>query len=199
MEASLKMCYTYLKGIVEGADEETGKKSNKTVQTQLKNDSTFQALLREIAGQQNSKGGFRPHPKMEQLKMLLIQHFGGRLSDGEGGDGANEGNTQETRAMVFVTNRGCVDEIEEILNEERPLIRATRFIGQGTDKQGKKGFAQKEQLDVSFLSVAVSCAKTFYSGLDGVDRSSRNLKTGTLTCLFPRLLVKKALILEKSI
>lgn len=163
----MKMCHTCLKEIVEGADEEPGsgkKKSNKTVQTQLKNDSTFQAVLREIEGQQNSRGGFKPHPKMEQLKMLLVQHFAGRMSDEEGdGDDADGENSQETRAMVFVTNRGCVDEIEEMLNEERPLIRATRFIGQGTDKQGKKGFAQKEQLDVSFslCHSLLLCARTF--------------------------------------
>jgi ATP-dependent DNA helicase MPH1 len=76
------------------------------------------------------------------------------MSDGEDDDNEDGGNAQETRAMVFVTNRGCVDEIEEMLNEERPLIRATRFIGQGTDKQGKRGFAQKEQLDVGFLYFA---------------------------------------------
>lgn len=51
--------------------------------------------------------------------------------------------------MVFMTFQEAVDEIVEVLNFERPLIRAHKFIGQGTDKQGKKGLAQKKQLEVS--------------------------------------------------
>lgn len=151
MEASLKMCYTCLKEVADGGvSEETGKtKSSKTAQGQLRSDQTFQTLMKEIEGLRNHAGGFGAHPKMETLKILLIQHFGGRMGDGVpsvdgGGDGA-----QETRAMVFVTNRGCVDELVELLNEDSPLLRATKFVGQGTDKQGKKGFAQKEQLDAS--------------------------------------------------
>ena len=50
-----------------------------------------------------------------------------------------------------------------MLNEERPLIRATRFIGQGTDKQGKRGFAQKEQLDVGFLYFAFFLVRKYFA------------------------------------
>ena len=149
------MCYTCLKEVADGGvSEETGKtKSSKTAQGQLRTDATFQILMKEIEGMRNRAGGFGPHPKMETLKMLLIQHFAVRMEDAGGDDaagGAGEGREggQETRAMVFVTNRGCVDELVEWLNAEGPLLRATKFIGQGTDKQGKKGFAQKEQLDV---------------------------------------------------
>jgi len=147
MEASLQMCYTCLKEVVDGGvSEETGKtKSSKIAQGQLRTDQTFQTLIKEVEGMRNRAGRFGPHPKMERLKMLLIQHFGGRMVEGGGEVG------QETRAMVFVTNRGCVDELVDLLNEERPLLRATKFVGQGTDKQGKKGFAQKEQLDVSYF------------------------------------------------
>jgi ATP-dependent DNA helicase MPH1 len=155
MEASLQMCYTCLKEVADGRDsEETGKtKSNKTAQGQLRTDQRFQTLMKEVEGLRNRAGGFGPHPKMETLKMLLIQHFGTRMEDGEGDDtaGRDGEQRQETRAMVFVTNRGCVDELVELLNEDRPLLRATKFIGQGTDKQGKRGFAQKEQLDVRFF------------------------------------------------
>ena len=82
--------------------------------------------------------GLALHPKMEKLKELLIQHFGERMDE----DG------EESRAMVFVTYRECVDEIVDMLEAEKPLIRATRFVGQGIDKQGKKGYGQKEQLEV---------------------------------------------------
>ncbi|KAG1769606.1 hypothetical protein EDD22DRAFT_977468 [Suillus occidentalis] len=103
----------------------------------LRKDKNFMALLSELEVQKVRPGGYAMHPKMETLKMLLLQHFGARMGEGE-----------ETRAMVFVTYRECVDEIVHILNEEQPLLKVMRFIGQGTDKQGRKGFAQKEQLEV---------------------------------------------------
>ena len=40
-----------------------------------------------------------------------------------------------------------VEEIVDLLNKDSPIIRAKPFIGQGTDKQGRKGYAQKEQLE----------------------------------------------------
>ena len=92
--------------------------------------------------------GFSTHPKVEKLKQLLIQHFGSKL-----GDETEDGSADDTRVMVFSSYRTVVDEIVEELSRERPLIRASRFIGQGTDKQGKKGLAQKEQLEVGSRSV----------------------------------------------
>jgi hypothetical protein len=50
------------------------------------------------------------------------------------------------------------------------LIRATKFIGQGTDKLGKKGFAQKEQLEVG------STHALFATVLTGWIRSSKSLR-----------------------
>jgi ATP-dependent DNA helicase MPH1 len=150
MEASLNMCYTCLKEATDGVvSDESGKtKSSKTAKGQLKGDSAFLSLMSEIEMMRSRVGGFGPHPKMEVLKMLMIQHFGLRMED-EGREAQEVQEAQETRAMVFVTNRGCVDELVEWLNLESPLLRATKFVGQGTDKQGKKGFAQKEQLEAS--------------------------------------------------
>lgn len=147
------MCHTCLKEVLEGIDDEPGKKKcNPAVQKQLVSDPTFKALMREIEGQKNRMQGFGPHPKMEKLKILLVQHFGTHIDDARDGEVGDDTEMQSTtRAMVFVTNRGCVDEIVELLNEDRPLIKATKFVGQGTDKQGGKGLAQKEQLDVSFM------------------------------------------------
>jgi len=81
--------------------------------------------------------GFNLHPKMEVLLNILIQHFG-RQEEG----------LEETRVMVFSSYRAVVDRIVEELAKHKPLLRATRFIGQSTDKQGKRGLAQKEQQEV---------------------------------------------------
>jgi ATP-dependent DNA helicase MPH1 len=135
------MCYTYLQELASDKGDGDSKKDVKA--QKLRTNSKFQALVKEIETQRNR--GFSLHPKMDILKGLIVQHFGERLTD----EGENQ---EETRAMVFVTYRECVDEIVEMLNVEKPLIRATKFVGQGTDKQGKKGFGQKEQLEVS-LSV----------------------------------------------
>ena len=47
------------------------------------------------------------------------------------------------------------EQITEALNSEKPLIRAVPFIGQGVDKQGKKGYGQKEQLEVGVCAIWV--------------------------------------------
>ncbi|KAG2160089.1 uncharacterized protein EDB93DRAFT_1113395 [Suillus bovinus] len=136
MEASTGMCHNCLLEISAEKEDDSGKKKGSAT-SGLRKDKNFMALLSELEVQKVRPGGYGMHPKMETLKMLLLQHFGARMGEGE-----------ETRAMVFVTYRECVDEIVHILNEEQPLLKVTRFIGQGTDKQGRKGFAQKEQLEV---------------------------------------------------
>lgn len=144
MEASVTMCLHSLQDLIrnkEGSDQKKKKAPSK-----LKSDPTFQRLLADLEAGQKRPGGFGMHPKMETLKTLLVQHFGQRISDEDG----EEAEVNGTRAMVFVTYRECVDEIVEVLNQESPLVKATRFVGQGVDKQGKKGFAQKEQLEVRY-------------------------------------------------
>ncbi|KAG6891407.1 hypothetical protein C0992_007186 [Termitomyces sp. T32_za158] len=143
IEGTSGMCYTYLQELSRAGDEEdTIKQGGKAVaasrKKNLREDPMFQAVLRELTDQKAR--GFSVHPKMDRLRTLIIQHFAQRLPNED--DAPNE----ETRVMVFVTFREAVDEIVDTLNFERPLIRAHKFIGQGTDKQGKKGLAQKEQL-----------------------------------------------------
>lgn len=82
--------------------------------------------------------GFVPHPKMDRLRTLVTDHFADH-ADATGGS---------TRVMVFCTLRNVVEEIVAFLNVSRPLIRATRFVGQSSDAQGKKGTTQKEQMEV---------------------------------------------------
>ncbi|KAF8078356.1 hypothetical protein FPV67DRAFT_1465011 [Lyophyllum atratum] len=144
VEGTIGMCHTYLQELARAGDDEDTPGPGKAAATSRKKalcgDPLFQAVLRELDSLRGE--GFPVHPKMDLLKTLVIQHFAQQLGDGE------EGAPNETRVMVFVTFREAVDEIVEALNFERPLIRAHKFIGQGTDKQGKKGLAQKEQLDV---------------------------------------------------
>lgn len=131
------MCF---RSLTEEADGGSDKPSG------LNKDSAFQALMDELRLQKSR--GFAVHPKLEKLKTLVVNHFVQRLHDNDSsnaGDRSNDG----TRAMVFVTFRDAVDEIVAFLNQESPLLRATKFIGQGIDKKGNRGLAQREQLDVS--------------------------------------------------
>ena len=151
MEASLNMCYSYVRDLAqqdEGNKDDKGKK--KGGGSKLAQEPKFKAILAKLEDMYNR--GLTIHPKMERLKMLLVQHFGKSMLQKE--DAEKRGDTEavkeaeSTRAMVFVSYRECVDEVVELLNQENPLIRAIKFIGQGTDKRGKKGYAQKEQLEV---------------------------------------------------
>ncbi|EIW86508.1 P-loop containing nucleoside triphosphate hydrolase protein [Coniophora puteana RWD-64-598 SS2] len=127
LESSASMCYHSLQEFASG----------NSASKKIAEGDDFKALARELQTQLDH--GSSLHPKMELLKDLLVQHFGTRMGEDEDGG-------EDTRAMVFITFRDCVDEVVNVLNQENPLIRATRFIGQGTDKSGRKGFAQKEQL-----------------------------------------------------
>ena len=132
------MCFRSLTEEAEGAasDKPSG----------LSKDPAFQVLMTELRSQKSS--GFAVHPKLETLKTLVIDHFGQRLRDEDASNaGVHVG--EDTRAMVFVTFREAVDEIVNFLNQESPLLRATKFIGQGIDRKGNRGLAQREQLDVS--------------------------------------------------
>ena len=85
---------------------------------------------------------------MDKLKTLLIGHFTQNGLDAEV-DGAHGGElNSDSKVMVFASFRHTVDLIVNYLNEDQPLIRAVPFIGQGVDKMGKKGYGQKEQLEV---------------------------------------------------
>jgi len=134
------MCFRSLTEEAEG--DQSDKRSG------LTKDPAFQALMDELRLQKSR--GFAVHPKLEKLKTLVVHHFGQRLRDdaSNAGERADEG----TRAIVFVTFREAVDEIVDFLNQESPLLKATKFIGQGIDKKGNKGLAQHEQLDVSSYS-----------------------------------------------
>ncbi|KAF5368364.1 hypothetical protein D9758_002380 [Tetrapyrgos nigripes] len=150
IEGTIQMCYSAVQDLAREPDSENSKKSKE--KKPLRSDPLFQNLVVEL--EEQKRRGFTTHPKMEKMKDILITYFGARMSDSGTGDGDVDDGAQESRtepvskAMVFVTNRQVVDEIIEELETHKPLIKASRFVGQGTDKQGKKGLAQKEQLDI---------------------------------------------------
>lgn len=147
LTGSIEACYQFLYDSANDdqdleADGDSNRKKAKG--RKLKDDPNFRILMHELENQKAI--GFALHPKMEELLDILIQHFG-QLDEGD-----------STRVMVFSSYRAVVDRIVEELNKHEPLLRAARFIGQGTDKQGKKGLAQKEQHEV--------CIADFLSHLD---------------------------------
>ena len=142
-------CYTCINELISAPPK------GKQKENPFKSDVKIQAILEEFEAQKNRPTGFAIHPKMEKLKMLLVEHFAQKQFDKEDADaaGRGEGVSGDSRVMVFSTYRQCVDEIVEYLNRERPMIRAVPFIGQGTDKSGKKGYGQKQQLEVCSSSI----------------------------------------------
>lgn len=163
MEGTVRMCYTEIESFAREPEPQDrdgmtpAEKGDATKKKKITSDPLFLSILSEFRAQQAR--GFAIHPKMEKMKTLIVQHFGSRIND----DGNPEEGAGATKAMVFVTYRAAVDEIVEMLNEESPLIRATPFIGQGADKKGKKGLAQREQLDVflRFFSLYKSKSDSF--------------------------------------
>ena len=133
------MCFDILKSMGENPD---GKANPLKKPPAITKDQKYKELIMGLEG----LGQFPPHPKMEKLKSLVLEHLLTKRATGED-PGPAEPNPN-TRVMVFVTYRDCVEEVVHYLNLESPIINATKFVGQGTDKEGRKGFAQKEQLGV---------------------------------------------------
>ncbi len=149
-ECSMSQCYSCINDIM------TAPPKGKQKENPNKSDPKMQAILQELEAQRTADGGFPIHPKMEKVKTLLIEHFAQKHFDKEDADANGQGAdiSGDSRVMLFSTYRQCVDEIVQYLNKDRPMIRAIPFIGQSTDKSGKKGYGQKQQLEVSeFLSL----------------------------------------------
>lgn len=142
------MCYDTLKAMGESSG---GKANSEKKAPPITKEQKYKDLIRGLEMQKEKESRFPPHPKMEKLKSLVLEHLVTRGAEGEGG-GPSEPNPN-TRVMVFVSFRDCVEEVVQYLNLDSPIIKATKFIGQGTDKGGRKGYAQKEQLEVRSLTL----------------------------------------------
>jgi ATP-dependent DNA helicase MPH1 len=125
------------------ADNTAAGKRKASNSIKLASDPIFKGILTDLECYK-AAGGFPYHPKMDRMKGIIMQHFGERMDEDDAG--------KATKVMIFVTHREVVDEIVECLNAQRPLIRASKFVGQSADKKGNKGLAQKEQLDVRLFS-----------------------------------------------
>lgn len=134
------MCYEHLQGSLENSQREVKK-------TKLTQEPLFQDVIKELE-RQHSKG-FSIHPKVDKLIRLTVDYF--TPSDDEQEHNHESGQNSASKMMIFANYRMVVDEIVSALNQHQPLIRATRFVGQGADKNGNKGIVQQEQLEVGYL------------------------------------------------
>lgn len=142
MEQSPAMCYKSLNGTIDPTEEDDAPKK-KTAQKGRKppktdSDPAVKKVIAEIDTQRKARNGHFPnHPKLERLLDITLRHFN------------STPDADSTRVMVFCTFRDCVDEIVGVLKGHSPTLRPTRFVGQGVDSSGKKGIAQKDQIEVS--------------------------------------------------
>ncbi|KAJ2920260.1 hypothetical protein MD484_g57, partial [Candolleomyces efflorescens] len=125
------------------AKEEETLALGKNPKDPLTKNPAFQTLMKKF--DELKAQGPSPHPKMEKLRDILVTYFGGRMKDPTD-DKPDE--PDDTRVMVFSSYRAVVEEIIQELNQNQPLIRAAAFIGQASDKKGRKGLKQKEQIEL---------------------------------------------------
>jgi ERCC4-related helicase len=100
----------------------------------------FRDILKETS-QLRARAGYVGHPKMEKLRSMCLEHFKNAENEVD-----EYGEKRETRVMIFCNFRAVVEEIVACLNTQRPLIKATPFVGQASSK-GVKGKSQKQQLE----------------------------------------------------
>jgi ATP-dependent DNA helicase MPH1 len=85
---------------------------------------------------------FTGHPKLEQVRATVLQHFI------DAGEGANGGDRTATRIEIFSHYRDSVEEIYRLLKRDSPIVRPHVFVGQSAGKNSE-GMSQKKQLDVT--------------------------------------------------
>ncbi|GAA5874284.1 hypothetical protein JCM1840_000622 [Sporobolomyces johnsonii] len=128
--------------------------------------SGFRNVLRETAALR-SRAGYVGHPKMEKLRQMCLEHFKAAQDERD----EYTGEKRETRVMIFCNFRAVVEEIVACLNTQRPLIKATPFVGQAASKGGAKGKSQKEQLETikKFKSGVYNVLVATSIGEEGLD------------------------------
>lgn len=154
------MAYHTLQELVQGVDKDGKTTAIKPQQSKILKDPHYISLMKEIERQRTQQGHFPMHPKMDKLRTIAVQYFARAEIDEQ--DRVQAGGTPNphtsTGMIIFCSFRECVEQIVEMLNEEQPMIRAHKFIGQSTDKRGGKGVKQKEQLEVRVTTfVAIYC------------------------------------------
>ncbi|KAA1105816.1 3'-5' DNA helicase [Puccinia graminis f. sp. tritici] len=93
----------------------------------------YKSLMTEIRDLTQSPD-FVPHPKMEKMKALTLEFFINAQDQGK-----------SSRVMIFCHFRDMVTDIVNYLNQEKPIIKASAFVGQSNDVRGNRGMNQKTQ------------------------------------------------------
>lgn len=132
------MCYDTLKAMGGNSGSKFNAQKNPPAITE---DQKYEELILTF----ERLDRFPPHPKMERLKRLVLEHL---LKNVAGDNRGSAGLNPDTRVMVLVTYSDCIEEIVDYLNVESSIIKATKFVGQATDKGGGEGFSRREQIEV---------------------------------------------------
>ncbi|CAH7673641.1 hypothetical protein BY996DRAFT_4579160 [Phakopsora pachyrhizi] len=96
----------------------------------------YKELMDEI-GKMTMSPTFSSHPKMDKMKAMTIEFFLNAREQGK-----------SPRLMIFCHFRDMVTDIVKFLNEEKPLIVASAFVGQSNDVKGNRGMNQRTQNEV---------------------------------------------------
>ncbi|GBM78806.1 Fanconi anemia group M protein, partial [Araneus ventricosus] len=158
--------YNFLTGIING------EKSIPHARSELQKNCDFDVLLKEIqenyivenieenqirgSGFNSKKPG---HPKLEKLLEVVLRHFNCVNKD------------KNTRVMIFSQYRDSVQEIKDMLNHYKPMIKVMSFIGQASKSGTNAGFTQKQQLKViqQFRSGGYNTLVSTCVGEEGLD------------------------------
>ena len=89
------------------------------------------------------------HPKLAKLEEIVLEHFV-QFQD----DNADDPEAT-TRVIIFSEYRDSVNEITEVLNQHRPIVRVMSFIGHSSAGKASKGFSQKDQLKVCYYNATL--------------------------------------------
>ena len=181
MEMSVAMAYHTLQELVQAFDKDGNATEIKPQQSKILKDPHYINLMKEIERQRTQQGHFPMHPKMDKLRTIAVQYFARAQMDEEDrvqAGGAPNPHTS-TGMIIFCGYRECVEQIVEMLNEEQPMIRAHKFIGQGTDKRGGKGVRQKEQLEVRSPPLSRSTVSCFQQVIEGFKNGKYNALVAT--------------------
>lgn len=143
----IRTCFTHLESYLEES-RKSGVRISRSRAELLKN-RDFLGLLDTIRGMIEAPN-YSSHPKLERLVSTVVNHFVEYSEETERLAQQGRSNEQaETRVMVFSQYRESVEEIKAALEEHKPMVRVMSFVGQSSGgKSNKKGFTQKEQLQV---------------------------------------------------
>lgn len=115
-------------------DKKEGKNKGVDLLNLMRNDKIFHEIVNSLQERFEMGGAGKDavgHPKIAKIVELVLNHF-------------NNCADKNTRIMIFSNFCVSVEEIAEVLDRYRPLVRPMKFVGQ----QRGKGLTQKQQLQI---------------------------------------------------